>query len=165
MWMIKTSLPSTNRAYHQIIRDYPFLSVFLLNIKRFVVTSALQFLPIRRFGESHEIYTAQIVIIAQRTTSNLEIRPNVHNTYKSANIWVVAWLTHLSVPLKPRLHRNANRTRTWTQHAKTMRMFDVDKFLRRGKQHSAVWQTFGKQPNAICRLWVHQREFAYNTFM
>ncbi len=40
-----------------------------------------------------------------------------------------------------------------------MRTFDVDVFLRRGKHHSAVWQMFGEQPNAIRRLLVHQREF------
>ncbi len=71
--------------------------------------------------------------------------------------------SYMSHSLKPRLHWNANRTRT--RHAKTMQMFDVDVFLRRGKQHLAVWQTFGEQPDAICRLLVHQREFAYNTFM
>ncbi len=54
---------------------------------------------------------------------------------------------------------------TNTRHAKMMRTFDVDVFLRRGKQHSSVWRTFSKQPNAIRRLSVHQREFAYNTFM
>ncbi len=64
---------------------------------------------------------------------------------------------------KPRSHRNANRMRT--RHSKMMRTFDVDVFLRRGKQHSAVWRTFGEQPNAIRRLSVHQREFVYNTFM
>ncbi len=51
--------------------------------------------------------------------------------------------------VKPRLHRNPNRIRMRTWHAKMMRMFDVDVFLRRGKQHSAVWRTFGEQPNAI----------------
>ncbi len=65
--------------------------------------------------------------------------------------------------IKPHLHRKANRMRT--RHAKTMRMSDVDVFLRREKQHSAVWRTFGEQPNAIRRLLVHQRKFAYNTFM
>ncbi len=67
------------------------------------------------------------------------------------------------MPIKPGLHRNANRLQT--QHSKTMRMFDVDVLPRRGKQHSAVRQTFGKRPNAIRQLSVHQREFAYNTFM
>ncbi len=38
--------------------------------------------------------------------------------------------------VKPRLRRNANRTRS--RHVKTMRTFDVDVFLRRGKQHLAV---------------------------
>ncbi len=70
---------------------------------------------------------------------------------------------HFFFSIKPRLHRNANRTRT--QHAKTMQTFDVNVFLRWGKQHLAVWQTFSEQPNAIRRLSVHQREFTYNTFM
>ncbi len=65
--------------------------------------------------------------------------------------------------VKQRSHRNANRMRTW--HAKTMGTFDVDVFLRRGQQHSAVWRMFGEQPNAIRRLSVHQREFTYNMFM
>ncbi len=52
-------------------------------------------------------------------------------------------------------HRNANRMRT----------FDVDVLPRRGKQHSAVRRTFHEQPNAIRRLSIHQRKFAYNTFM
>ncbi len=51
--------------------------------------------------------------------------------------------------LKPHLHRNANRTQTW--HEKIMRTFDVDVFLRRGKQHSAVRWTFSEQPNAIAK--------------
>ncbi len=53
---------------------------------------------------------------------------------------------------------------TRMRHAKTMRTFDVDVFLRRGKQHSAVWWTFGKQPNAIHQLSVLQKKFAYDTF-
>ncbi len=44
-----------------------------------------------------------------------------------------------------------------------MRTFDVDVFLRRSKQHLAVLRTFGEQPNAIGRLSVHLREFAYNS--
>ncbi len=44
-----------------------------------------------------------------------------------------------------------------------MRSFDVDLLPRRGKQYSAVWRMFGEQPNAIRRLSVHEREFAYNT--
>ncbi len=36
--------------------------------------------------------------------------------------------------VKPQLHRNANTNAA----CETMRTFDVDKFLRRGKQHSAV---------------------------
>ncbi len=86
----------------------------------------------------------------------------VHTTVAS---WVDTLHFDFSVvsTLKPCLHRNANRTRT--RHAKTMRTFNVDLFLRRGKQHSAVWQTFGKQPNTIHRLSVHKREFAYNTFI
>ncbi len=62
----------------------------------------LQFLLIRRFGESDEIYAACTTIIARRTTLNLRIRPNIHSMYKSANILIVAWfhqLARLSVPL------------------------------------------------------------------
>ncbi len=62
-----------------------------------------------------------------------------------------------AIGLKPRLHRNANRMRMQTRHSKMMRTFDVDVFVRRGKQHSAVWRTFGEQPNAIRRLSVHQK--------
>ncbi len=64
--------------------------------------------------------------------------------------------------LKPGLPRNANRMQT--QHSKMMRKFDVGVLLRWGKQHSVVRRTFGEQPNAIRRLSVHQRKFAYNTF-
>ncbi len=64
--------------------------------------------------------------------------------------------------LKPGLYLNANRTRM--QHAKMMRTFDVDVLLRWGKQHSAVWQTFGQQLNVICQLSVLQRKFTYDTF-
>ncbi len=35
---------------------------------------------------------------------------------------------------------------------------------RRGKQHSAVQRMFGKQPDTIRQLSVHQREFAYDMF-
>ncbi len=42
---------------------------------------------------------------------------------------------------------------------------DVDVLLRQGKRHLAVRQTFDEQLNAVHRLSVHQREFAYNTFM
>ncbi len=52
--------------------------------------------------------------------------------------------------------------RTW--HAKTMWMFDVDVFLRWGKQHSAVRWMFGEQPNAIHQMSVLQKKFAYDTF-
>ncbi len=45
-----------------------------------------------------------------------------------------------------------------------MQTFDVDVLPRRGKQHSAVRQMFGKQPNAIGQLLVLQREFTYDTF-
>ncbi len=51
--------------------------------------------------------------------------------------------------------------RTRKRHAKTKQTLDVDVLPRRGKQHSAVQQTFGKQSNAI--LSVLQREFVYNT--
>ncbi len=44
--------------------------------------------------------------------------------------------------VKPGLHLNANRTQM--RHAKMMQMFDVDLLPRRGKQHLAVRQTFGK---------------------
>ncbi len=67
------------------------------------------------------------------------------------------------VAFEPGLHRNTDRTRM--RHSKTMWMVDVDVLPRQGKQHSAVWQMFGEQPNAIRRLSVHEREFAYNTFM
>ncbi len=63
--------------------------------------------------------------------------------------------------LRPHLHRNTNRTRMW--HAKTMRMFDVDVFLRRGKQHSAARWMFGEQSNAIRQMSVLQKKFAYDT--
>ncbi len=39
--------------------------------------------------------------------------------------------------MKPRLHRNANKTRM--RQAKMMRTFDVDVFLRRGKQSLVKW--------------------------
>ncbi len=39
-----------------------------------------------------------------------------------------------------------------------MRTFDVDVFLRRGKQHSAVRWMFGNQMSVL------QKKFAYNTF-
>ncbi len=64
--------------------------------------------------------------------------------------------------LKPGLHLNANRVRMW--YGKTMRMFDVDVLPKRGKQHSAVRQMFGEQPNAICQLLVLQRELTYDSF-
>ncbi len=54
--------------------------------------------------------------------------------------------------------------RTRTRHVKTMRTFDVDVFLRWGKQHLAVRWTFGKQPNAIHQMSVLQKKFAYDTF-
>ncbi len=63
--------------------------------------------------------------------------------------------------VKPRLHRNANRTQTRMRHAKRMRMFDVDVFLRRDKQH---WRMFGEQPNVICQMSILQKKFAYGTF-
>ncbi len=38
---------------------------------------------------------------------------------------------HLPEGIKPGLHWNANRTQT--RHPKTMRMFDTDVLMRRGK--------------------------------
>ncbi len=61
-----------------------------------------------------------------------------------------------------RFTSDANRTRM--RLAKMMWMFDVDMLPRRGKQHSVVPRTFGKQPNTIHQLSVLQREFAYDTF-
>ncbi len=59
-----------------------FCSVFLPNKKGLGVTSRLQFLLICRFGESDEIYAAQVTIIAGQTASYLKIHPNVHNMYE-----------------------------------------------------------------------------------
>ncbi len=66
--------------------------------------SGLQFLQIRRFHESDEIYAAWTTIIARQTTINLKIRPNVRSMYKLVNIRSEArfavWLTRLFVPLQ-----------------------------------------------------------------
>ncbi len=53
-------------------------------------------------------------------------------------------------------------TRTEREHG--MWTFNVDIFLRRGKQHSAVRWTFGEQPNAIRQMLVLQKKFTYDTF-
>ncbi len=87
-------------------------------------------------------------------------------TISNTVFWIFKILTCVyQTTLKPHLHWNANRTRMRTRHAKMMRTFDVDVFLRRGKQHSAVQSTFGEQPNAILQMSVLQKKFAYDTFI
>ncbi len=73
-------------------------------------------------------------------------------------VFIVKWYRNL----KPGLHLNANKMQT--RHAKTKPSFNIGVLSRRGKQHSAV-RTFGEQPNAISRMSVHHREFAYNIFI
>ncbi len=67
-----------------------------------------------RFGQLDEIDAGLMTIIAQWTTSNWKIRPNVHSTYKLANIWIVAQfalrLARLSAPLSELLD-NPNKIR------------------------------------------------------
>ncbi len=80
------------------------LSIFLPNTKGFGLTSGLQFLTVWWFGKHVAIIDAALTsIIARWTTSNLKIHPNVHNTYKPANIRVMAQfaaqLTRVSTPV------------------------------------------------------------------
>ncbi len=109
------------------------------------------------------------VIGAEQTS--FDVRSIYQHPREHYRVWMKVFaiarsclLYHPYPHIKPCLHQNANRIGTWTLHSKTMRTFDVDVFLRRGKQHSTVWWTFGKQPNAIRQISILQKKFAYDTF-